>query len=70
MRVAHAAPHLEGVCWGLVVREDSRVGVHMGILYVLDVPDIFMYSNILVALKTTLLEENTHQMLVDFSSGV
>lgn len=41
MRVAHAAPHLEGVCWGLVVREDSRVGVHMGILYVLDVPDIF-----------------------------
>lgn len=31
----------------------------MGILHVLDVPDIFMYSNNLKALKTTLLEENT-----------
>lgn len=41
------------------MREDGRVGVHVGILHVLDVPDIFMYSNILVALKTTLLEENT-----------
>jgi len=44
---------------GLAMTEDGRVKVLMGILHVLNGPDIFMYSNILIALKTTLLEENT-----------